>query len=68
MTQRLPSWRSARGDRQWLTALIETMERIARAEVRALPTDQRLLAAVRAQLARPASSRQHGTSVFSFRN
>jgi hypothetical protein len=48
--------------------LIDTMEKIARPEVRALPNDQLLLAAVRAQLARPAPSYPGGASAFSFRN
>jgi hypothetical protein len=56
MGQRLQPWRSGRGERQWLSMLIDTMEKIARPEVRALPNDRLLLAAVRAQLARPAPS------------
>jgi hypothetical protein len=47
--------------------LIDTMEKIARPEVRALPNDQLSLAAVRAQLARPAPSYPYA-SAFSFRN
>ena len=47
--------------------LIDTMEKIARPEVRALPNDQVLLAAVRAQLAQPASY-PYGASAFSLRN
>src|SRR5207302_2188592 len=67
MAQRLQPWRSGRTERQWLSKLIDTMERIARPEVRALPNDQRLLAAVRAQLARPASY-AYDASAFSLRN
>jgi hypothetical protein len=48
--------------------LIDTMEKIARPEVRALPNDKLLLAAVRAHLARPAPSYPRGASAFSFRN
>jgi hypothetical protein len=55
MAQRLQPWRSGRDERQWLSMLIDTMEKIARPEVRALPTDQFLVAAVRAQLARPVA-------------
>jgi hypothetical protein len=47
--------------------LIDTMEKIARPDVRALPSDRLVLAAVRAQLARPASY-PYGGSAFSFRN
>jgi hypothetical protein len=48
--------------------LIDTMEKIARPDVRALPNDQLLLTAVRAQLARPAASYPYGASAFSLRN
>jgi hypothetical protein len=68
MTQRLQPWRSGRGEQQWLSMLIDTMEKVARPEVGALPNDQLLLAAVRAQLARPASSYPYGASAFSLRN
>jgi hypothetical protein len=50
-------WRSATGQRSWLSRLIETMEAISRPELRAVPCDDRLLATVRAQLSRPASAR-----------
>jgi hypothetical protein len=50
MVQRLQPWRSGRDEGQWLSVLIDTMENIARPEVRALPTDQFLLAAVRRNL------------------
>jgi len=68
MAQRRRPWRSGSGERQWLSMLIDTMEKIARPEVRALPNDARLLAAVRAQLARPVSSYRYGASAFSLRN
>ena len=68
MAQRLRPWRSGRGERQWLSMLIDTMEKVARPEVRALPNDALLLAAVRAQLARPVWSYPHGASAFSLRN
>ena len=48
--------------------LIDTMEKIARPDFRALPSDKLVLAAVRAQLARPASSYPYRGSAFSFRN
>lgn len=48
--------------------LIDTMEKIARPDVRALPSDKLVLAAVRAQLVRPASSYPYRGSAFSFRN
>jgi hypothetical protein len=48
--------------------LIDTMEKVARPEVRALPNDQMVLAAVRTQLARPVSPYPYGASSFSLRN
>jgi hypothetical protein len=55
MDQGLRSWRSGKGERQWLLRLIETMEQIARPDVQSRPVDRLLLAKVRAQLGRPAS-------------
>jgi hypothetical protein len=68
MAQQLQPWRLGRGERQWLSMLIDTMEKIARPEIRALPNDQLVLAAVRAQLSRPVSSYPYGASAFSLRN
>jgi hypothetical protein len=51
----LQSWRSEKGERQWLSRLIETMEQIARPDIRSRPVDRLVLAKVRAQLGRPAS-------------
>ena len=51
----LQSWRSGKGERQWLLRLIETMEQIARPETQRRPVDRLVLAKVRAQLGRPAS-------------
>jgi len=51
----LQSWRSGKGERQWLSRLIETMEQIARPDIQSRPVDRLVLAKVRAQLGRPAS-------------
>ena len=48
--------------------LIDTMEEVSRPECRAMPCDPFVLAAVRAQLARPASALAHCGSGFSLRN
>lgn len=48
--------------------LIDTMEEISRPELRAVPCDSRLLAALRAQLARPASARMPHATSYSLRN
>ena len=57
MASRLQPWRSGggarKGELEWLSRLIATMEQIGRPEVRARPCDKLVLAAVRAQLARP---------------
>ena len=55
MGQQLQGWRSASSQRLWLSMLIDTMEEISRPERRAVPCDGQVLAALRAQLARPAS-------------
>jgi hypothetical protein len=57
MGQQIQGWRSASSQRSWLSRLIETVEAISRPELRAVPCEDRLLATVRAQLARPASIR-----------
>jgi hypothetical protein len=68
MGQQIQSWRSGGGDRAWLSTLIETMDEVSRPELRVLPIDRLVLAAVYAQLARPAPARAPGGSAFSLRN
>jgi hypothetical protein len=68
MGQQLQGWRSGNGEKRWLSMLIDTMEEVARPEVRAAPCDRSALAAVAAQLAQPASPYGHCVSRFSFRN
>ena len=55
MGQRLDTWQDGSGDRRWLALLIDAMEEAARPEVRSQPVDGAILAALRAQLARPAA-------------
>jgi hypothetical protein len=55
MGQALQTWRSGSEQRAWLSLLIDTFEEVSRPETRAVPCDSHLLAALRAQLARPAS-------------
>jgi hypothetical protein len=54
MGQRLDKWQDGSGDRRWLALLIDAMEEAARPEVRSQRVDGAILAALRAQLARPA--------------
>ncbi len=68
MGQQIKGWRSASGQRLWLSRLIDTMEQISRPERRTVPCDPQLLAAVRAQLARPALARAAYASPYSLRN
>jgi hypothetical protein len=68
MGQQLRPWRSGEGEKLWLSMLIDTMEEVSRPEFRAVPCDQSVLAAVRAQLARPASPYPYCGSQFSLRN
>ncbi len=55
MGQRLETWQGEGGDRHWLALLIDAMEEAARPEIRSQPVDSSILAALRAQLARPAA-------------
>jgi hypothetical protein len=55
MGQRLQRWRSRRGERLWLSVLVDTMEEVSRPEIRKIPCDPQTLIAFRAQLARSAS-------------
>ena len=68
MGQQLQPWRSENGQTRWLSMLIDAMEKVSRPEFRAVPCDPSVLAAVRAQLARPAAPYVHGGSRFSLRN
>ena len=61
-------WRSSEGSKAWLSMLVDAMERAARPEMRAVPCDGLVLAALRAQLSRPAASYAHHGSHFSLRN
>ena len=67
MGQQIPGWRSANGQRLWLSMLIDTMEEISRPERRAVPCEPQVLAAMRAQLARPALAAMP-TSAYGLRN
>jgi len=65
----LRPWRSADGEKLWLSMLIDAMEVVSRPEFRSVPCDRSVLAAVSAQLSRPASPPYaHHGSHFSLRN
>jgi len=68
MGQQIRTWRSETSQRLWLSMLIDTMEEISRPELRAVPCDGRVLAALRAQLARPASAPIPYATGYSLRN
>jgi hypothetical protein len=78
MGQQIQGWRSAGAQRVWLSTLIDTMEQVSRPERRAVPCvsvscdrvscDRQAVAALRAQLARPAAPRPPYGSAFSLRN
>jgi hypothetical protein len=68
MGVQVQTWRSGGGDRQWLSMLVDTMEEVSRPERRAAPCDRQVLAAVEAQLARPASPYPYCGSAFSLLN
>jgi hypothetical protein len=68
MAQQTQQWRSGNGEMAWLSMLVETMEQVSRPELRAMPCDTALLAAVEAHLARPAMPLGLYGSNFSLRN
>jgi hypothetical protein len=68
MGLQLQSWRGGDGHKSWLSMLVEAMEEISRPEIRALPVDASVLAAVSAQLARPASPYPYCGSQYGLRN
>ena len=68
MGQQLQSWRSGNGQNLWLSRLIDAMEKVSRPEYRAVPCDRSVLAAVRAQLALPASPYAHCVPRFGLRH
>jgi hypothetical protein len=68
MVQRHQAWQSGDGEKLWLSMLIDAMEEVSRPEFRAVPCDRSVLAAVSAQLARPASPYPYCGSYFSLRN
>ena len=68
MAQQLRTWQSGGDQRAWLSMLIDTMEQVSRPELRAMPCDGNVLTALRAQLARPATSGTAYASGYSLRN
>jgi hypothetical protein len=68
MDRRLDRWQDDRGDRRWLSLLVDAMEYAARPEIRSTPCDAAILQACRAQLMRPVSHHPYGASIFSLRN
>jgi hypothetical protein len=68
MGQQLRTWRSESSQRVWLSMLIDAMEEISRPELRAVPCDEHVLAALRAQLAHPTSAHLPYARGYSLRN
>jgi len=68
MGQQLQQWRSAGGEKLWLSVLIDTMAQVSRSELRSQPCDRLVVDAVYAQLSRPAAPCVHQGSGFSLRH
>lgn len=68
MGQQLQQWQSGDGERLWLSMLIDAMEEVSRPELRGQPCDRSVVAAVSAQLSRPATPYAHQGSGFSLRH
>jgi cysteine sulfinate desulfinase/cysteine desulfurase-like protein len=68
MHMQTPQWRSGTNETAWLSAMINAMERVSCAELRATRSAPALRAAVEAQLARPAVAYAAYGSKFSWHN
>jgi hypothetical protein len=68
MGQALQTWRSGSEQRAWLSLLVDTFEEVSRPEISIVPCDSQVLAALRAQLARPASVYGPYTSAYGLRH
>jgi hypothetical protein len=68
MNQQLPAWHTAKGQTAWLSRLIEAMNEVSRAELRARPVDPTELRAMRARLSQPAMLHPAYGSRFSLKN
>jgi hypothetical protein len=53
MDRQLDTWRREKGERRWLSLLVDAMEQAARPEVRARVPEAVILNALRVQLTRP---------------
>jgi hypothetical protein len=51
------NWRAGVSVRSWLSILVDTFEKTSQTNLRAVPCEDRVLAAFKAQLARPAPPR-----------
>jgi hypothetical protein len=67
-TWRPVTWRSGHSEKSWLSMLVGAMEEASRPEIRKMPCDPKVLIALRAQLARPASPYPYAASAYSLRN
>jgi hypothetical protein len=68
MNQQFQSWRTGKGQTLWLLGLVDAMEKFSSSDWRANRIDRLELAAIRAQLARPATAYPAHISRFSLRN
>ena len=68
MGQQLQQWRSAGGEKLWLSMLIDAMEEVSRPELRSRPCDRQVVAAMYAQLSRSAVPYAHQGSDFGLRH
>jgi hypothetical protein len=68
MDQQTLQWRSGNGEMAWLSALVETMDKVSSQELRATRCATSVLTAVEAHLRGPAMSHGLYGSDFSLRN
>ena len=68
MGQQFITWRSGSDQRAWLSMLIDTMEKVSRPESQVVACDNHVMAALRAQLGRPASAQMPFVKGYGLRN
>jgi hypothetical protein len=68
MGQQPQRWEPATGEKLWLSMLIEAMDEVSRPEIKAVPCEGSVLAAMTMQLERPVSPYVHRAQNFRFLN
>jgi hypothetical protein len=68
MEQQIRTWRTAEGERLWLSMLVGALEQVSQGDCSARVCEHAELARLRSQLSCPASPYAFGGSAYSLRN